>query len=94
MGFRAHPHIGRANVNWRGNKFGYGALHDWIRRVLGMSKKCSKCGTKKAKKYEWANISGKYKRNVKDWIRLCVSCHRFTDGHGKKAAAKRYGHIL
>ena len=27
------------------------------------------------KVYDWANISGEYKRKLDDWIRLCRSCH-------------------
>jgi len=24
----------------------------------------------------WHNISGEYKRDVSDWIRLCAKCHK------------------
>jgi len=73
------------NANWKGNEVGYGALHDWLKLRLGKPRYCETCGTKKAKKYEWANISGEYRRDVTDWRRLCVSCHRKLDGHSYKA---------
>ncbi len=31
------------------------------------------------KRYEWSNKSGKYLRNVIDWQRLCIKCHRKYD---------------
>jgi len=65
---------------WRGDKVGYSALHGWVRRRLGIPRFCEGCGSENKKKYEWANISGEYKRDINDWIRLCTSCHRIFDG--------------
>lgn len=67
---------GKDNPGWKGDDVGYSGLHQWVRRELGEPNKCEKCETTKAKKYEWANISLKYKRDLNDWKRLCVSCHR------------------
>ena len=75
---------GKLNANWKGNDVGYGALHDWLKLRLGKPRICDNCVTTKAKKYEWANISGLYKRDITDWKRLCVSCHRILDGHAIK----------
>lgn len=58
---------------------GYITLHSWVRYHKGKPNLCEKCGATEAKKFEWANISGEYKRDLSDWIRLCVSCHRFMD---------------
>lgn len=74
---------------WKGGRVGYGALHDWVRKELGSPKSCEHCKSPSAKKYEWANISKKYKRDLADWIRLCSSCHRKFDGHDKKMIASR-----
>jgi len=71
--------IANKNPNWKGEKVGYAALHNWIERHYGKPKKCSHCGTEVAKKYEWANISGKYVRDIKDFIRLCDRCHKVFD---------------
>ncbi len=60
---------------WKGDKIGYWGVHVWIRRTLGTPKVCQNCGSKTAKKFEWANISGKYRRDISDWKRLCTKCH-------------------
>jgi len=57
----------------------YYGIHTYISRTYGQPKKCEHCGTEKAKKYEWANISKKYKRNIADWVRLCAKCHKAFD---------------
>jgi hypothetical protein len=67
---------GEESVFWKGDEVGYSALHAWVRKVLGTPKECWECGTTTAGRYEWANVSGEYKREVGDWARLCVSCHR------------------
>src|SRR3990167_5589544 len=72
---------GRNNLNWKGNDVGYGALHHWVYRKLGHPKKCEDCETTIAKRYEWANISKKYKRDISDWKRFCSKCHRAFDKH-------------
>lgn len=66
------------NPMWKGDKVGYAALHDWVRRQLSKPKFCQKC--KKRKAYDLANISGKYLRDVKDYIWLCRKCHMTIDG--------------
>ena len=67
---------GRRPINWKGDAVGYYALHAWVSRHKGTPKKCEQCGTTKAKRYEWANISREYKRDLNDYRRLCTSCHR------------------
>jgi len=73
--------FGEDNPNWKGDKVSYSGLHYWLVRRLGSPKVCDKCGTIVAKKYEWANKSGKYKRDITDWVRLCTHCHRIYDKH-------------
>ena len=63
---------------WKGDKVGYKALHGWLRRKYGIPDKCEKCGNNKF--MEWANISGEYKRERNDWMKLCKSCHNKFDG--------------
>lgn len=67
------------NYLWKGKNVSYTGLHQWVARKLGKPSKCKYCGTTNAKKFEWANISRKYFRNLEDWIRLCTSCHRKYD---------------
>lgn len=70
---------GPDNAGWKGDQVGYFALHAWLKRERGRPSKCEQCGTKSAKRYEWANTSGRYLRDFSDWRRLCVSCHRKQD---------------
>lgn len=60
---------------WKGDNVGREALHNWVQKHLGKPKRCEHCNTTKAKKFEWANKSQKYKRDLTDWIRLCTKCH-------------------
>ena len=76
---KGEPRIGYQQENhgqWKGDTASYCAIHNWVRRWYGTPKECSHCGTTKAKKFEWANKSGKYKRDINDYARLCTSCHR------------------
>lgn len=82
---------GELHPNWKGESVGYYALHHWIKREFGVPFKCengfciyprktiSRGILLKPKRFEWANISGKYLRDRNDWIMLCVSCHRKYD---------------
>lgn len=64
---------------WKGDNAGYWAIHTWVRKTLGRATKCSSCGETN-KRIEWANISGKYKRDINDWKQLCCKCHaKFDD---------------
>lgn len=72
---------GNKNYAWRGEDVGYRGLHQWIRRQKGKPTTCTKCGkfSEKPKVIQWANIDGKYHRNVDDFIAMCASCHKFHD---------------
>ena len=85
--------IGREekSANWKGDKISIRGLHQWVTRHLGRPQKCKKCGRVDCKKYEWANISRKYKRDLKDWIRLCKKCHIRFDGSKNQKNYKRLG---
>jgi len=73
--------VGRdeASPNWKGDEVGKTALHNWVERKLGKPKKCEHCGDTKKGKYDWANKSQEYKRELSDWIRLCKACHAKYD---------------
>lgn len=66
---------GEKSYNWKGDNVGYWGIHDWIRKELGRPMHCALCQSVTAKKYEWANISHLYKRELSDWVRLCTKCH-------------------
>lgn len=70
---------GENHPAWRGEYATMVAHHNWIKRQLGTPKKCEMCGTTEDRMYHWANISGQYKRDVSDYKRLCVPCHKIMD---------------
>jgi len=72
---------GERNGRWAGDKVGYQGVHSWLRREYGNASKCENCGTAESKRYEWANLSGGYKRDRRDWAELCVLCHRLIDNN-------------
>lgn len=76
--------LGVKNYGWKGEKAvhfikGYYGLHSWIIRKMGRPIYCEQCKRCDRKKYEWANISHKYKKDLNDWARLCSSCHKLYD---------------
>lgn len=81
-------HSGRNNIGWKGENASYKTKHQKINKYYGKAHRCEniKC-SEKSKFYEWANISGKYKRSREDWIMLCHSCNIKMDyarRHGNK----------
>jgi len=67
---------------YKGELSGYDAKHSWNIRNWGIATKCEECGDTKCKKYDWANISGEYKRKRSGWKQLCRSCHtKFDKGN-------------
>lgn len=79
------PHFtGKDSPRWVGDNITYSGVHKWIVREMGKPDFCEGCGIEEKIRYEWANISGKYKRDLADWIRLCAKCHKSFDGMDKK----------
>lgn len=71
---------GKNHHNWKGDDVSYVGLHMWVARHLGKPKLCSSCGTTDENlRYDWANISHEYQRDLCDWIRLCRKCHADFD---------------
>jgi len=59
-------------------EYSYSRLHSLVYEKKGKASFCTNDISHKGKRFEWANISGKYK-NVDDFMSLCVSCHRKMD---------------
>lgn len=75
---------------WKAGNVGRVALHHWVEKHLGKPNKCEFCGLDDpSRRYNWANKSRKYFRDLGDWIRLCHSCHSKYDGSGYKASETR-----
>lgn len=73
------PVKGEKHPLWKGENITYGALHVWVKKEKGKPKYCEYDTTHTGKRFEWANISGKYLRDINDYRSLCVSCHRKMD---------------
>lgn len=79
--------IGEKSKVWKGDKVSYSGLHKWVNQYRGRPSFCEDCKTTMPPKgkglkrsyFQWANVSGKYLRDLKDWIRLCVPCHKRFD---------------
>ena len=69
---------GKNNGQWDGDNVGYQAIHIWIRSNKPKSKYCEYC-SQPTTKLEAANISGKYKRDINDFLWLCLKCHKWYD---------------
>jgi hypothetical protein len=76
---------GKDHGMWKGDAVGYYALHTWLERELGHPEKCELCGKDglTAQAIHWANKSGRYLRDLTDWLRLCSKCHWHYDRGGK-----------
>jgi len=72
---KKYPHLQRENsAEWKGKKATYSAFHKRIYRIKGLPNFCEVCKTTKAKRFEWANLTGKY-HDINDYKRMCSSCH-------------------
>jgi hypothetical protein len=74
----ASERINEKNPNWRGEAVKKSALHQWIERKYGPAKMfiCSFCyGDRGDRKMHWANVDGKYSRDISGWLPLCAACH-------------------
>jgi hypothetical protein len=80
---------GKGNPNWKEQNVGNEGLHRWVDRHKGRPKLCEECG-KQVGVFHWANISGKYIRDLNDFKRLCPKCHKKFDWH-LLARGERHG---
>ena len=80
--------MGSRDVNWKGDKVGYTALHDWVRLHYGSANRCDNPTCEGiSKNYQWANLSHKYKRDRDDFQMMCQKCHSRYD-HDYRARLK------
>lgn len=77
--------IGELVGVWKGEDVSYSGLHHWVRKWLGTPNICVNCNNndKPSRHYQWANVSGEYKRDLDDWVRLCAQCHYLIDDLSK-----------
>lgn len=77
--------------NFKGDRVGYDALHDWVKRHAHDPGQCEECGHDgTVNRLEWANRSGEYQRDLTDWARLCSRCHGRHDREIRGAMRRRF----
>jgi len=83
---------GKESPYWKGDNASYVTQHKWVYDNKGRPKVCEHCGiTCEEKKLNWANIDHEYRRNVDDYISLCIFCHRKHDKKNDNKINKFYG---
>jgi hypothetical protein len=75
LGDKAKGKFGESSNSWVGDKIQKDSIHSWVARKWGSPKKCEICGTEDSPKFEWSNKNHTYKRDRKDWQRVCKKCH-------------------
>lgn len=70
-------HSGEKAYNWKGDKVGKEALHDWVASRLRRPKLCELCNLKPPR--DLANKTGVYSRELINWGWWCRGCHMKYD---------------
>lgn len=79
-------HRGENHYKWQKNP-NYKAIHLWLSKHYQKTGKCSFC--KKRRYTQWAKRQGKvYKRNIDNFIELCIPCHKRYDMKPKQEKKK------
>ena len=69
---------GKNHGLWKGEAVSYRNLHRWLDRLQGKASE-HLCGECLGPARHWANISGEYRRDVEDFIPMCVPHHMRLD---------------
>src|SRR5579859_2774450 len=84
---------GNISFNFKGDLARYETKHQWVYYHYGKANHCENDCTHKATIYQWANISGRYLRDINDWKQLCPSCHQKMDDKYCRLVCKN-GHTV
>jgi len=90
-GFKKGENTREKNHLWKGEDATYVVMHRWVQNNRGKATLCEHCKQTDKKRYEWANIDHKYKRNLSDYIQLCTACHvKYDRENGLRVFEKGY----
>jgi hypothetical protein len=81
----------KSEITQKRKEIGYAnlvAIHDWVRKFKVKTELCENCNLEKP--YDLANISGEYKKDIKDYKWLCRRCHMKDDGRIKRFMKYRF----
>lgn len=74
---RVNARYGKDNYMWKGAEAKYPAIHAYIKRHIGTTKKCVICGkTALESRIELSNKDHKWSRNLSDWEWRCHVHHQ------------------
>ena len=72
--------------NHRQEIYDYNNIHHWIQRRKPKPERCPMCDKYiKIEDFQLANLSGKYLKDERDFIYLCLECHLLLDNILKEA---------
>ena len=75
--------------NHRQEIYDYNNIHHWIQRRKPKPDRCPMCDNFfKPEELQLSNLSGKYLKDVRDFIFLCPACHLLLDNIFKEARLK------
>lgn len=81
---------GVASPLYKKTGFAYSTVHSWLIRTYGKATYCSNDKAHVSKRFDWANISGEYKRDISDYKPLCIACHHALDNIYSKRPKDMY----
>lgn len=81
---KKHYSIGEDRFGWKGDKVSYRVLHKWVQKNKGKAEFCLFPDEECSSTFQWANISHLYKRDLNDWMPLCVKHHKAYDSKRRK----------
>lgn len=83
----AQPRSGENHQYWKGDKVGYSAVHEWVKKYLPKPKVCNRCNLEK--KLDLSVNDYKYTRELENWEWICRSCHCKKDDNGGETKFKK-----
>lgn len=75
---------GPDHPGWKGEQVAYPTIHSWVKRHKTKRGVCSRCAARRLT--QWANVSGRYERDLDDFVEMCVPCHSRYDRARRQAA--------
>lgn len=76
------------NNYWKGDRAGNRAIHVWVKKRFEHIINCQNCG--KSGRLDLSNKTGIYNRELKNWQKLCRSCHLKFDKHKNGMTGKKH----
>jgi len=78
---------------WKDDNATYKQKHSYINKNFGKATHCENPQCRKISNFfEWANISGTYKRDRSDWMMACHSCNQIMDYNRRNGNNCKNGH--